>query len=90
VSDGAGQPPGLLPVAEEQQPVDEEMGESTHLPAERTVATFSRQDGGLSKLECFVWFNDVSYWHSRTRHLIANAEIVLIPPEFFEKPHFGV
>ena len=34
----------------------------------------SKQDGKPSKLECFIWFDDVSYWHSRTRELIANAE----------------
>jgi len=34
----------------------------------------SRQDGGLSKLDCFVRFDEVNYWHSRTRELIANAE----------------
>jgi hypothetical protein len=38
------------------------------------VAAPSRQDGGLSKLECFIRFNDVHYRLSRTRDLIANAE----------------
>lgn len=34
----------------------------------------SGQDGGLSKLDCFTKFDEVSYWHSRTRELMANAE----------------
>lgn len=34
----------------------------------------SRQDGGLNKLDCFIRFDEVNYWHSRTRELIANAE----------------
>jgi hypothetical protein len=34
----------------------------------------SRQHGGPSKLDCFIRFDEVNYWHSRTRELIANAE----------------
>ena len=37
------------------------------------MAAPSRQGGGPSKLDCFIWFDEVSYWHSRTRELIANA-----------------
>jgi hypothetical protein len=33
----------------------------------------SGQDGGPSKLDCFIRFDEVSYWHSKTRELIANA-----------------
>lgn len=43
---------------------------------ERTVAKDSSpsgQDGGPSKLDCFTRFDEVRYWHSRTRELIANA-----------------
>jgi hypothetical protein len=32
------------------------------------------QEGGPSKLDCFIRLDEVSYWHSRTRELIANAE----------------
>jgi hypothetical protein len=42
------------------------------------VATSSRQDG-LSKLECLIRFDDASYWLSRTRDLIANAETFSYP-----------
>jgi hypothetical protein len=38
------------------------------------VAASSRQDGGLSKLECLIRFDEANYWLSRTRDLIANAE----------------
>jgi hypothetical protein len=34
----------------------------------------SRQDGRPRKLDCFVRFDEVSYWHSKTRELIANVE----------------
>ena len=34
----------------------------------------SGQDGGLSKLDCFIQFDEVNYWHSKTRELIANAK----------------
>jgi hypothetical protein len=40
---------------------------------ERTVAASSRPNGKPSKSDCFIRFDDVSYWHSRTRDLIANA-----------------
>lgn len=39
----------------------------------------SRQEGGLSKLECFVGFDHVGYWHLRTRELIANADTYSYP-----------
>jgi hypothetical protein len=44
---------------------------------ERTVAEDSapsRQDGGLSKRHCFIRFDELAHWMSRTRDLIANAE----------------
>jgi hypothetical protein len=44
---------------------------------ERTVpkdSSPSGQDGGPTKLDCFIRFDEVSYWHSRTRELIAIAE----------------
>jgi len=43
------------------------------------VAASSRQDGRLSKPECFIRFDDVHYWLSRTRDLIANAETYSFP-----------
>ena len=39
----------------------------------------SKQDGGPSKLDCFIWFDKVNYWHSRTRELIANAKLHSYP-----------
>jgi hypothetical protein len=39
----------------------------------------SRQDGGISKLDCFIRFDQVSYWLSRTRDLITNAETYSYP-----------
>jgi len=48
----------------------------------RTVAEDlapSRQDGGLSTLECFIRFDEVNYWLSRTRDLIASAETYAYP-----------
>jgi arginyl-tRNA synthetase len=39
----------------------------------------SRQDGGLSKLDCFIRFDEVHYWLSRTRDLITNAETYAYP-----------
>ena len=32
------------------------------------------EDGRISKLDCFIRFDELNYWHSRTRDLIANAE----------------
>jgi len=43
------------------------------------VAAPSRQDSGLSKLDCFLRFDDLTYWLSRTRDLIANAETYSYP-----------
>lgn len=43
-------------------------------PSERTVAASSRLNRQLNKLNCFIRFDGVNYWHSRTRDLIANAE----------------
>lgn len=34
----------------------------------------SRQDVGLRKLDCFTRFDELNYWLSKTRDLIANAE----------------
>ena len=36
--------------------------------------TTSSSQNGLSKLECFIRFDTATYWMSRTRDLIANAE----------------
>ena len=38
-----------------------------------------RQEGRLSKPECFIRFDNVHYWLSRTRDLIANAETYSYP-----------
>jgi hypothetical protein len=38
-----------------------------------------RQDGGLSKRDCFIRFDEVNHWLSRTRDLIANAETCCFP-----------
>jgi hypothetical protein len=38
-----------------------------------------RQDGGLSKRDCFIRFDEVNHWLSRTRDLIANAETYCFP-----------
>ena len=43
------------------------------------MAASSRKQEGLRKLECFLWFDNVSYWLSRTRDLIANAETYSYP-----------
>jgi hypothetical protein len=34
----------------------------------------SRQDGEVSKLECFARFDELNNWLSKTRDLIASAE----------------
>lgn len=39
----------------------------------------SRQDGRLSKRNCFIRFDEVHYWLSRTRDLITNAEACAYP-----------
>jgi hypothetical protein len=44
-----------------------------------TVAASSRQDGGLTKLNCFIRLDEVSYWLSKTRELIAGAETYSYP-----------
>ena len=54
------------------------MGNCFLPPTERPVGLDSvphRQDGGLSKRECFTRFEEVHFWLSRTRNLIASAEI---------------
>jgi hypothetical protein len=54
-----------------------EVGEYSLFSVERRVAKDSSpsgQDRGPSKLDCFIRFDEVSYWHSRTRELIAIAE----------------
>jgi hypothetical protein len=33
-----------------------------------------QEDGGVSKRECFIRFDEVQYWLSRTRDLITHAE----------------
>jgi hypothetical protein len=33
----------------------------------------------MNKQECFAQFDAVKFWHSRTRHLIANAETYTFP-----------
>ena len=38
------------------------------------MAASSRHDRGLSKSDCFIRFDEVSHWLSRTRDLIADAE----------------
>lgn len=38
------------------------------------MAASARKQRGLRKVECFFLFDNVNYWHSRTRNLIANAE----------------
>jgi hypothetical protein len=43
------------------------------------VAASSRQGGGLSKFGCFARFDEVAYWLSKTRELIADAEIYSYP-----------
>jgi hypothetical protein len=43
------------------------------------VAGSSRKQEGLKRLECLLWFDNVSYWHSRTRDLIAAAETYSYP-----------
>ena len=43
------------------------------------MAAPSRQDGKLSKPECFIRFDNMHYWLSRTRDLIANAEAYSCP-----------
>lgn len=44
---------------------------------ERTVAEDSAslgEDGGRNKLDCFIRFNEILYWLSRTREPIAAVE----------------
>jgi hypothetical protein len=58
------------------------VGQWTLSSVERTVAedsASSRHDGGPSKLDCFIRFDEVRYWLSRTRDLIANAETYSYP-----------
>jgi hypothetical protein len=43
------------------------------------VAASSKRDGGLSRLECFIRFDEVNFWLWRTRALIANAESYSYP-----------
>lgn len=43
------------------------------------MAASSRQGGGPSKLDCFIRFDKVNFWLSRTRELIANAETYSYP-----------
>lgn len=55
------------------------MADYTNPPLERTVAASSKQGGVPSKADCLTAFDDVSYWHSRARDLIANAETYSYP-----------
>ncbi len=55
------------------------MGTWTLFRLEHTVAAPSRQDGGLSKPDCFMRFDAVTHWLSRSRDLIANAETYSYP-----------
>ena len=43
------------------------------------MASASRPNGKLSKLDCFIRFDEVNYWLSRTRELIADAETYSFP-----------
>jgi hypothetical protein len=43
------------------------------------VAASARKREGLRKLDCFIRFDEVSYWHSRTRDLLENAETYSYP-----------
>jgi hypothetical protein len=43
------------------------------------VAASSRLELSSSKLACFSRFDHVSYWLSRTRDLVANAETYTFP-----------
>jgi hypothetical protein len=43
------------------------------------VSGSSRLEDGLRKLDCFNRFDAVTYWMSRTRDLIANAETYSYP-----------
>ena len=43
------------------------------------MAAVSRPNGKLSKLDCFIRFDEVNCWHSRTRDLITNAETYSYP-----------
>jgi len=36
-------------------------------------SAYERGCGTIGKLDCFIRFDDVNYWHSRTRDLIADA-----------------
>jgi hypothetical protein len=47
------------------------------------VAASSSPNGKPSKLDCFIRFDEVHFWHSRTRDLIVNAETYSYP-EFRE------
>ena len=46
---------------------------------ERTVGASARKHDGRDKLDCFIRFDAIIYWHSRTRDLIANAETYSYP-----------
>ena len=43
------------------------------------MAASSRPNRKLSKLECFIRFDEVHFWHSRARDLIADAETYSYP-----------
>jgi hypothetical protein len=58
------------------------MSDSTMSSAEHTMLknfASSGQPEGTNKLNCLVRFDEVNYWLSRTRDLIANAETYSSP-----------
>ena len=58
------------------------MGEYAFYPTGPTVeerSMSSRRDRAIGKLECFVRFDEVTYWLSRTRDLISSAETYSYP-----------
>ncbi len=55
------------------------MAHYTHSPTEGTVSGSSRLEDRMRKLDCFIRFDEVNYWLSRTRDLITNAETYSCP-----------
>lgn len=43
------------------------------------MAALSKPNERPSKLDCFIRFDDVHFWHSRTRDLITEAETYSYP-----------
>jgi hypothetical protein len=46
---------------------------------ERIVAASSSPSGELNKRDCFIRFDEVHFWLSRTRELVADAETYSYP-----------